>query len=160
MFNEELQGICQILKHNQTFICGDFNIDLFKCESHQTSQDNPLIKLPTRINGNLSTLIDNIYTNIIDIDTKNAIIIIINYISDHLPVFIFVKYSTYKINSSNKLPTYINVRLLKAFNIEMLLNRLRDLDWTEVTNCDVINTAYSTLYCIFTKIFNISSLFG
>jgi len=30
IFNEELQVICQTLKHNPTFICGDFNINLFK----------------------------------------------------------------------------------------------------------------------------------
>jgi len=71
VFSEELQVICQTLKHNPTFICGDFNIDLFKYESHQTSKDfvnqlfssgyYPLIDLLTRINGNISTLIDNIY---------------------------------------------------------------------------------------------------
>jgi len=38
MFNEELQVICQTLKHNSTFICGDFNIDLFKYESHEASK--------------------------------------------------------------------------------------------------------------------------
>jgi len=37
----------------------------------------------------------------------------------------------------------------------MLLNRFIDHDWTEVTNCNDINTAYSTLHCIFTKIFNL-----
>ena len=44
---------------------------------------------------------------------------------------------------------------MKKSNIEMLLNRLRDLDWTEVANCNGVNTAHSTFHCIFTKIFNI-----
>jgi len=106
------------------------------------------------------------YTNVIDVDTKNGIIIIIiisiiiiiiiiNDISEHLTVITFVKYSTCNINSSNTLPTYINVRLLKEYNIEMLSNRLRDLDWTEVTNCNDVNTAYGTFHCIFNNIFNI-----
>jgi len=112
-----------------------------------------LINLPTWINGKVSTLIDNINTNVIDVDTKNGIII--NDISDHLPVYTIVKYSTCKIHFTNKLPIYKKDRLLKESNIEMLLNRLRDLDWTEVTNCNDVNTAYSTSHCMFTEIFNI-----
>jgi len=110
---------------------------------------NPLIN-----SGNISSLIDNIYTNVIDVDTKNGIIII-NNIPDHLPVYTLVKYSTRKKNSSNKLPTYRNVTLLKESNIEMLSNRLSDIDWTEVTNCNDVNTSCSTFHCIFTMLFNI-----
>jgi hypothetical protein len=104
----------------------DFNIDLFKYESHHASKDfvNQLFS-KTRINGNSCTLIDNIYTNVIDVDMKNGISI--NDISDHLPIYTLVKYSTSKIYSSNKLLTYRNIRLLKEFNIEMLSNRLRTL---------------------------------
>jgi len=71
MLNEELQVIFQTLKHNSFFIFGDINIDLFKYESHQASKDfvnqllisgyYALINLPTRINMNICTLIDNIY---------------------------------------------------------------------------------------------------
>ena len=52
-------------------------------------------------------LIDNIYTNVIGIDTN--FFIINKDISDHLPVYTLVKYSTCKIYSSNKLLTYRNV---------------------------------------------------
>ena len=47
------------------------------------------------------------------------------------------------------------VRLLKESNIEMLSNRLRDLDWTKVTNCNGVNTAYGTFHFMFNTIFNI-----
>ena len=104
-----------------------------------------LINLPTWINGKVSTLIDNINTNVIDVDTKNGIII--NDISDHLSVYTLVKYSTCKINYSNKLPTYTHFGLLKEPNIEMLWNRLRDLDWAEATNRNDVNKAYSRPHC-------------
>ena len=85
------------------------------------------------------------FYNIIDVDTTNGIII--TDIFDHLPVFPFVKYSKFKINSNNKLTTYRNIRLLKESNIEMISNRLRDLEWSEVTNCNDVNKAYSRPHC-------------
>ena len=80
-----------------------------------------------------------------DVDSTNGIII--NDIFDHLPVFTFVKYSKFKINYNNKLPTYRNVRLLKESNIEMISNRLSNLEWFEVTNCNDVNKADSRPPC-------------
>jgi len=48
----------------------------------------PLINLPTWINVNISTLINTIYTNVIDVDRKNSIIIndIYNYKTSIAPI--------------------------------------------------------------------------
>ncbi len=111
----------------------------------------PLINLPTRINGTSSTLIDTIYTNVIDVDIKNGIII--NDISDHLPIYSMVKYSIFK-NYSCDPPSHRNVRLLKDSNIEMLSKELTDIDWNEVTDCNEVDLAYSQFHCMFSEIFN------
>jgi len=65
-------------------ICGDYNIDSLKYECYEKSNDfvnqlssygfYPLIKSSTRVTGTTSTLIDNIYTNEIDIHIENGII--------------------------------------------------------------------------------------
>ena len=94
-FLEQIQKIMDHTKHRRTFICGDFNIDLIKSNSSHESRDLaeimnsrgmiPLINSPTRITRSTATIIDNIYTN----EIRNTIIsgIVIEDISDHLPIF-------------------------------------------------------------------------
>ena len=96
MFIESLDKIFTGNKPKTSmFICGDFNIDLLQYEEHvgsakfiDTMYSNglyPLIDKPTRITQQSATLIDNIFTN----DMNHDIIcgLLINDISDHLPVF-------------------------------------------------------------------------
>ena len=76
-------------------ICGDFNIDLLKSQSHigsgvylDTLLEQgilPLITLPTRIFNRSASLIDHIATNISDDSYDTGIIV--SDISDHFPVF-------------------------------------------------------------------------
>ena len=51
----------------------------------------PLISSPTRITNFTSTLIDNIFIN--EINTEMSSGIMINDISDHLPIFAMIKCS-------------------------------------------------------------------
>ncbi len=97
LINKELQSNLESVKKSKVYLCGDYNIDLLQYNSHQSSRDfvnelfsygfYPLINSPTRITGSSSTLIDNIYTNEIGITMENGILI--NDISDHLPIFLF-----------------------------------------------------------------------
>ncbi len=76
-------------------ICGDFNIDLLNPNGHQkttefiqTMYSNslfPVITKPSRITIDTATLIDNIFTNEINYEIVGGLLI--NDISDHLPVF-------------------------------------------------------------------------
>ena len=78
----------------KVFICGDNNIDLSKSESDCDTGKfldlmfsyghYPFIKLPTRFQGNSCTVIDNIFTN--NTEREVASNIVIDYITDHLPV--------------------------------------------------------------------------
>ena len=93
-FNDQLKNLLQKLEHRNLILCGDFNINLLNTESHLGTEQflqilnnygaYPLITKPTRITLGSSTLIDNIFTNLIR-TSKNGILI--NDISDHLPTF-------------------------------------------------------------------------
>ena len=78
------------------FICGDFNIDLLNSNNHKPTEEFistmyslslfPRITRPSKITLNSATLIDNIFTNILDTNTIS--VLITQHISDHLPDFV------------------------------------------------------------------------
>ena len=79
---------------------GDFNIDLLKYDSENTSSDfydlfssygyRPLIMQPTRVTSHSATLIDNIFIN--DLEMWSVGGNITASISDHFPQFSQNKY--------------------------------------------------------------------
>ena len=80
-----------------TYMCGDYNVDLLKINSLQFNENYfdsilsagyiPTITLPTRLSEN-SPLIDNIFTTNLDNNISACILNI--HISDHQPVVLFV----------------------------------------------------------------------
>ncbi len=91
-----LENALKNVNHNKyIYICGDFNIDLLKTSDHAKSKEYidmlysfglfPTILKPSRIAGQSATLIDNIFTNAVA--TSHYSGLMINDISDHLPVF-------------------------------------------------------------------------
>ena len=98
-FMEELNKILSIISKDskQCYIMGDFNLDLFHYDQHAFTQEFmdslfsymfiPLINRPTRLTSHSATLIDNIFTNYPSQNTANGIIL--NDMSDHLPIFAF-----------------------------------------------------------------------
>lgn len=97
MFTEEMLKMYNPINNKKmTFICGDFNIDLLNPTVNSAITDfvhtmysislYPLICCrPTRITSHSATLIDNIFTIVVDRNVESGIII--NDLSDHLPVF-------------------------------------------------------------------------
>ena len=77
------------LRSKTIYLCGDYNIDLLKINSNEkfntfyesTTSVGFVLTLPTRICETTSTLIDNIYTNVIDKSHTSGILI--TPISDH-----------------------------------------------------------------------------
>ena len=75
IFNDEFVDALEILqsKRLQTYLCGDYNIDLLKIfqknqyniffENLITAGFQPKIRLPTRLTDHSATLIDNIFCN-------------------------------------------------------------------------------------------------
>ena len=100
-FNKEIANILNKTKNDSCYIMGDFNVDLLRLNKHAPTTEFmsefttvgffPLISLPTRITDTTATLIDNIWTNNVDTQTKTGLVTV--RISDHLPVFSFIERS-------------------------------------------------------------------
>ena len=98
-FNEEFAETLDILhtKRTPTYLCGDFNIDLLKIHqkpNYCTFYDNlissgylPRISLPTRLTEHSATLIDNIFSTVLD-DHKSGVIVIKHYIRSSNDIYV------------------------------------------------------------------------
>ena len=91
----------QKVKNNKTlFLCGDMNVDILKYGSDTNTTHYvgtmfslglyPLIDKPPRITAYSATLINNIFTNELDSTISSGLLI--NDISDHLPIFAICKF--------------------------------------------------------------------
>lgn len=124
-------------KDKPCYILGDFNIDLLKYDkcnfSHQffnqlsSSGFRPLITKPTRITSSSATLIDNIFTNSQTSEHLNGILI--NDISDHLPVFAITKnVESYGLHNSSDQGSY-KTRVIKQSSLRSFYNYLKTCKW-------------------------------
>ncbi len=99
-FNEYMNKTLVTLsrENKDTFIAGDFNIDLLKLEKNNSYQDFynlmtsysflPQIVHPTRVTNSSATVIDNIYSNCSEISQNSGNILI--KISEHFSQFVAV----------------------------------------------------------------------
>ena len=98
IFNEHLEiMIRKVSNPNKSmFLCGDFNLDLLNLPTKRFIDMMfslgmfPLISKPSRITDVSATLIDNIFTNELTYTITSGLLI--NDISDHLPVFAICRY--------------------------------------------------------------------
>ena len=83
--------------NKNVYIAGDFNFDLTKIDSQETSdffdtmtscQLLPTILLPTKLNRQQNTLLDNIFTNQFNPDMSSGNFTL--QISDHLASFLMI----------------------------------------------------------------------
>ena len=103
LLNEHINLICSTNNSKNIYICGDFNVDLLQYDKHVETNNfidqlyshglQPLITRPTRITRDTKTLIDNIFTT--DLNSHKQSGILINDISDHLPVYVVTRYTLY-----------------------------------------------------------------
>lgn len=107
IFNSEFSQILKNIeqgKEKTVLLAGDYNLDLIKNDKHGPTADFlnnllchsflPAIRYPTRISEHSSTLIDNIFINVVPERYDSAIIY--NDISDHLPIAIHLKVPYFK----------------------------------------------------------------
>lgn len=86
------------------------NVDLLNPNKHKLTDDfintiyslglRPKITRPSRITTHSATLIDNIFTNIIEKSIMSGLLV--NDISDHLPLFVVYDFNYRKNNDTNK----------------------------------------------------------
>ena len=148
-FNDEINIFLEHYKTNKSYIlCGDFNINTINYETHKHTKEFadtllnagllPMISLPTRISPSNSTLIDNIYTNILYSSTNG--VLIDDTISDHLPIFSCIDYTGLD-KYNGKVFKYI--RHSTPMAIEKLKAELNDVDWNCIYTCSDCNESTS-----------------
>ena len=133
-FNEEFAETLDILhtEKTPTDLCGDFNIDFLKIHqklNYCTFYKNlissgylPRISLPTRLTDHSATLMDNIFSTVLD-DHKSGVIV--NTISDHQMIYTYSIEKTYTpkikrtIETENATPTAMEAfaKKLQSSNI-------------------------------------------
>jgi len=158
-FREKIEELYN--RHNNKkilFVCGDFNVDLLNPQQHNSTTEfinsmysnslYPTITRPTRITTHSATLIDNIFTNVIDRPVSSGLII--TDISDHLPVFAIIQNCMQK----NKDITTIMMKRKKTQDaINSFKQDLLRQDWKSVYVSDV-NWAYETFMTIISGLYD------
>ena len=96
-FKEYLQNILAnpTITNKNVFILGDFNLNLLNYDSHTPTKKFvslflsqhflPFVVHPTRVSDHYSTIIDNIFSNICNLETKKGNIL--THIADHFSQF-------------------------------------------------------------------------
>ena len=115
-----------------SYVCGDYNIDLLKvkinkhyCEYFDDIMSHsffPKITLPTRICDSFSTLIDNIFSNIIE--EANISGILLNHISDHQMMFTIVENRSYVTDVQK----FIDIECNDQRSMRAFLRELEDIN--------------------------------
>lgn len=152
-FCAKIDNLIQALKNKNAYVCGDFNIDLLKYDTHAPTQHFtdlmmstgfiPLITIPTRIRTHSQTLIDHIFTNVLK--HEHAAGAFIADVSDHLPVFSQQLTNEHEISK----PTFITKRKLDNESISNFKTSLINETWNQVLNTNDVNNAYNEFIRIF-----------
>ena len=159
MFIDTINSIFSDSKYiSSLFVCGDFNIDLLKNGEHVGTTKfidamysiglYPLIDKPSRITQYSATLIDNIFTN----ELTNQIIsgLLINDISDHLPIFSLTRSSPKRLNSLK----YKTIRKSSKESVDAFIEDLNRQTWHNTYKSDDANIAYDNFLDTFIKLYN------
>ena len=146
-FNEYVDMFFNYNKNNKIFVCGDLNLlnhgqhystDNFLYISHGYGLYTLIIQ-PTRITIHSATLLDNIFTNVPFNNAKSGVII--NDISDNLPIFAVINYRGWI--STENLKKYKTIRQFTDENMQALSNYLIRFDWTTITSSTDVDECYS-----------------
>ena len=159
-FSEILYNLFSELSVSKTiFICGDFNLDILKHNSNHATKyilDTmysvglyPLIDRPSRITNHSSTLIDNIFTNAKEYNNVSGLLV--NDITDHLPIFAFCDYPNPK-RQEKKL--YTKKRVINQNTIDLLADKLSEVDRDNVLNLSEVDLAYNAFVSTCVRLYN------
>ena len=101
----------------------------------------PLIDRPSRITNHSSPLIDNIFTNAKEYNNVTGLLV--NDITDHLPIFAFCDYPNLK-RQEKKL--YPKKRVINKNTIDLLADKLSEVDLDNVLNLSEADLAYNATF--------------
>ena len=136
---------------------GDFNLDLLQYNHHTPTQEFidtlfsqafiPLISNPTRLTSYSATLIDNIFTNNLSQNVLNGIVL--NDLSDHLPVFAYFSGKTLTRDGENK----VFIRKIIDENLRKFNENVSNTNWASFLDED-LNMAYDNFIDEYSRVYN------
>ena len=136
---------------------GDFNLDLLQYNHHTPTQEFidtlfshafiPLISNPTRLTSYSATLIDNIFTNSLSQNVLNGIVL--NDLSDQLPVFAYFSGKTLTRNGENK----VFIRKISDENLRKFNENVSNTNWASFLDEDP-NMAYNYFIDEYSRVYN------
>ena len=148
-FNDILSRISK--DNKQCYVMGDFNLDLLQYNHHTPTQEFidtlfshafiPLISNPTRLTSYSATLIDNIFTNNLSQNVLNGIVL--NDLSDHLPVLAYFSGKTLTRDGENK----VFIRKITNENLRKFNENVSNTNWASFLDEDP-NTAMTIFQCV------------
>ena len=152
---------CNLNNNKIHLVCGDLNVDLLNphgkskitafIDSMYSNSLFPVITKPTRITKDTATLIDNIFIN--NIECKVTAGLLINDISDHLPVFAILHHLL-KNETKSTINTYNFTRLRSPNAITALEEDLSRQTWKDVYETNDPNQAYNTFLSVIVELYN------
>ena len=145
--NKLLENISK--EQKSMFLLGDFNVNLLNYNEHNQTNEFldslasnsfiPFFLQPTRITSHSNTLIDNIFSNVIEPDIISGNLTAT--ISDHLPQFAIIP-NIFGNISGNKYNIY--ERDWSKFDRENFILDYFSVDWEDLLKIDKLNTDNST----------------
>ena len=163
IFNDRVASILNtITRENELcYFLGDLNIDLLKHENHSPTSDVldimysysmfPLITKPIRVTKDTATLIDHIFTNNFETDSKHVQGILCTSISDHFTVFHIT-------GNLSKSSLYDSERSFGCNMCHANVVKFRDamsvIDWREILSMSDAQVAYSSFHKIISEKYN------
>ena len=145
--NKLLENISK--EQKSVFLLGDFNVNLLNYNEHNQTNEFldslasnsfiPLILQPTRITSHSNTLIDNIFSNVIEPDIISGNLTAT--ISDHLPQFAIIP-NIFGNISGNKYNFY--ERDWSKFHRQNFILDYFSVDWEDLLKIDKLNAENST----------------
>ena len=97
------------------------------CEQLFTSSFFPLINRPSRITQHTATLIDNIFTNDLELIDSSVNGLIFSDISDHLPIFLIACLSSN--NNDHKTGNSHFKRIINEDNLDLFQASVKNISW-------------------------------
>ena len=157
-FNKYMTEILFTFKEKPAYLCGEFNINLLNYKTHNDTNEfyevlttqgyYSLITHPTRITTKSATLIDNIFTNVLDNGIHSGLIV--SDISDHLPVFSVSDSKSYKTQRK----VVVKKRIINSRKIELFKKEFNDTSWDKLSCTDDPNEQCKIFYDFFLKLYN------
>ena len=115
-----------------------------------------MIDKPTRVTTKSSTLIDNIFTNILDHKISPGILY--NDITDHFPIFQILNkndnLNDSKLNNNSKSNAYRSIRNIKSQNIAALNIELNQTNWDDVLTNNSAEDSYTKFITKFSDLYD------